>query len=557
MNKQYKIKTALLLLAAFALCCGAGANLNDRELKAAEQITAKLSLEQKIGQMLMPAIPGKKMNPAALAMLQKYRPGGVILFGFNLGEAEDIGALTSALQKASMENSGLPLLISIDQEGGRVKRITSGVTQFPGNMAAGVANDKDLAYKWGQTLGLQLRTLGINMNLTPALDINNNAANPVINTRSFGADVDTVSNMGAAYVKGLQKVGCLASGKHFPGLGNSAVDNHHRLSIIDFDLPRIEAVELVPFQKAIDAGLDCMMTTHAAFPNILGSRDSATISSFFTTELLKNKMKFGGLVITDDMEMGGLTKEFDIGYGAVLAVKAGADIVLLSSWGGSLQKITDAILAEVKNGTISEDRINASVQKIIGMKLKYGIADFSEGKVSFKAFTPSKKETALLEEAEELNRKLTKASICYRGDVSLIAPPKETVRVFVSANETFIKHLNLDSNDKVVANFGGLAAAVSGLPSDTLIIVYAERYTVGAGFCEAVRRACGKRKVSVAVAVSGNPFPMLLAEDYDLLLMSFSDTAVSMEFLARAASGEYMPVLENKLLATQPAPESK
>lgn len=550
MTTGRKLRSVILLgvlAAAIALCCGNIRIDNNKFVRIADTVIQGLSVEQKIGQMLMPAIPGKAMTPALDNMLQRYKPGGIILFGFNLGSAANVKELTASIQRASMKYSGLPAFISTDQEGGRVKRLTAGVTQFPGNMAAGAVNDKKLTYKWGKTLGLQLRSLGVNMNLAPSLDINDNPANPVINTRSFGGDIDTVSAMGVAYIKGLRDAGCLPAGKHFPGLGNSSVDNHLKLSVMDCDISRLEAVELIPFQRAIDAGLDCIMTTHVAFPNILGSREAVTVSSFFITELLKNKMKFSGLVITDDMEMGGLRNETDIGHAAVSAVEAGSDIVLLSSWGKSLNEIFNSLTESVKSGRLSEERINASVRKIIAAKLKYGIAAYSEGSVICREFVPSKKEEKFAADAESLNREISQKAVSCIGDASLLSPPSETVRIFISSSRDFVRFISADENDMVLAGLGYLPAAISKLSPEAQLIVYAETYSPGSDFTAKIKRACGNRAVSIVAAVSGNPFPIIGGDMPDTLLMSFSNTPASLEFLAKACSGEFKPAMENRL----------
>ncbi|TFH42525.1 MAG: glycoside hydrolase family 3 protein, partial [Chrysiogenales bacterium] len=177
-------------------------------------ISRMMDLDRKIGQMIMVAIPGSEMSRDTERILERYKPGGVILFGYNLSSFESNRRFIASMQESSMRHSGVPLFVSIDQEGGRVVRIVSGITQFPGTMAAGVAGNARLAYHWGRALGLQLRDTGVNMNLAPVLDVNNNPRNPVINTRSFGPDPRLVAKLGAAYIKGLQESRCIAVGKH-------------------------------------------------------------------------------------------------------------------------------------------------------------------------------------------------------------------------------------------------------------------------------------------------------------------------------------------------------
>lgn len=548
MKHWKKCLILFILIVPALLVCAQNSNRIDT-VSRADAVVSAMSLEQKIGQLIMTAVPGKQMTPYLETMIKTYRPGGVIFFGFNLSDAEGVKKFTDDIQKKSIEHSSLPVFISVDQEGGRVKRLTDGVTLFPGNMAAGTAGDKELAYMWGRILGLELRALGVNMNLTPALDVNDNPDNPVINTRSFGADVKTVSDMGLAYIKGQQESSCISVGKHFPGLGNSSVDTHLRLTVIDFDMKRLEEVELKPFQEAINNGLECIMTTHSAFPKILNNRDSATISPFFLTEVLRNRMKFNGLIITDDMEMGAITKELDIGSASVKAVAAGVDIVLLSTYGDSLKKIYTSLLAAVQKGDISVERINDSVKRIVAMKFKYGIAEYDQDdKVVCPVFSLSGDDAKITAKAEDINREISGKSICYRGDAALLSPKADVMRIFVSNTADFTKYLVLDDNDKLAADLSSAAALIKKIPASEKVILYVHSYSPKASFMTQLKAATGTRNIPLVLVLSGNPFPLLRAGGWDTVLMSFSNTPVSLEFLAKAASGELSAKRETKLL---------
>ena len=205
----------------------------DDDQKNVQNIVKNMSIEEKIGQLLMIGVPGTAINKSSRELIASYRPGGLILFGYNYRTTEQLKKLNNSLQNYASGKKSLPMFISIDQEGGRVRRITGqGVTQFPGNMAAGSANDPLLTYRWARILGIQLRRLGVNMNLAPDVDVNNNPDNPVINTRSFGSDPEIVARHGRAYVKGLQKGGVMAVAKHFPGHGDTSADSHKTLPVI-------------------------------------------------------------------------------------------------------------------------------------------------------------------------------------------------------------------------------------------------------------------------------------------------------------------------------------
>ena len=545
MKSLKKFVVLLLILTPALFVCAQ--NTRRANIPPVDDIISAMTLEQKIGQMLMTAVPGKAMTPQLETIIKKYKPGGIIFFGFNLADAASVKKFTDAIQEKSIEQSSLPVFISIDQEGGRVKRLTEGATQFPGNMAAGTAGDKELAYMWGRVLGLELRGLGINMNLTPALDVNDNPANPVINTRSFGADVKTVSDIGLSYIKGQQESSCISVGKHFPGLGNSSIDTHLKLTVIDFDMKRLEEVELVPFQNAIDKGLECIMTTHSAFPKILNNRDSATISPFFLTEVLRNRMGFEGLIITDDMEMGAITTELDIGSASVKTVLAGTDIVLFSTFGPSIEKIYTSLINAVNNGDISMERIDRSVRRIIATKFKYGIAQYNpDKKIISPVFELNEQEKEILAKAETVNRDISMKSICYRGDGDLLAPSADTVCIFVSNTLGFTKYLKIDSNDKVVANLSDAATVIKNSKGN--IILYVHSYNPTASHVAEVKSITAAKKVPFVLAISGNPFPVLLTKGWDTVLMSFSNTSASLEFLGKAASGQFTPKRDTKLM---------
>jgi len=208
--------------------------------RQAQIITHNLTLEQKTGQLLMFALPGQSINKDNSGLIRKYLPGGIIIFGYNAGENSDLPGFINELQQESLNGSGIPLFVSTDQEGGRVIRVKKGITQFPGNLAAGVSENYNGIRKMAQITGMELRIQGINMNLAPVVDVNNNPLNPVINTRSFGSDPEVAAKAGASYIEGLQSAGCIAVAKHFPGHGDTESDSHHVLPVINHDMERLK-----------------------------------------------------------------------------------------------------------------------------------------------------------------------------------------------------------------------------------------------------------------------------------------------------------------------------
>jgi beta-N-acetylhexosaminidase len=342
-----------------------------------------MTMEEKVGQMLMPDFrtwKGKnvtEMNAEIATLVKDYHLGGVILFRENTVTADQTTKLVSAYQEAA-EKYGL--LISIDQEGGIVTRLQTG-TDMPGSMALGATRSKELAEKVGRTIGEELNALGINMNFGPVLDVNNNPDNPVIGVRSFSENPELVADLGNAYIKGLHETGTAATAKHFPGHGDTAVDSHVGLPSVPHDIDRLKNVELYPFQQAMDAGIDAIMSAHVTFPKIddtkaISKKDGTevsvpgTLSHKILTGLMREEMGFKGVIVTDAMNMGAIADHFGPVDAAIRAVKAGADILLMPV---GIEAVANGIYDAVASGDISEDRLEQSVERILTLKLNRGV----------------------------------------------------------------------------------------------------------------------------------------------------------------------------------------
>ncbi|WP_016761734.1 glycoside hydrolase family 3 protein [Leptospira kirschneri] len=349
----------------------------------AKEIVNKMSPEELSGQVIHVSIPGKTLDQTAEKEIEEILPGGIILFGINLGTKEEISNLNLELQKKSMEFSKLPLLISVDQEGGRVLRVRDGVTQFPGAMALGQTKNSDYAYKVGFVTSYQLRKLGLNFVFAPDLDINNNPDNPVINTRSMGSTPEMVSIAGIGYEKGARIGGAIPTIKHFPGHGDTNVDSHLGLPKIDKTLEELEKMELIPFQESIQQGAEVVMSAHIVYPK-LDPDFPATLSSKILKGILRERMGFKGVVITDAMEMDAIDKHYKDKNPGVLAILAGADILLMTSWGKTTRDMKNQILTAYKNGIFQKgerDLLKEAVYRQILLKLKHGIIyEFSSKK---------------------------------------------------------------------------------------------------------------------------------------------------------------------------------
>lgn len=336
-----------------------------------EKLISRMSLPEKIGQLFLIGFNGNRVTSEIREMITDYKVGGIIYFRRNVASISQIAKLSDELQELSInEGSGLPLIISIDQEGGLVNRITE-ITHFPGNMTLGATKNPELAQQSGKYIALELKALGINMDFAPVLDINNNPLNPVIGTRSFGGDPLLVANLGVAFIKGMQGEGVIACAKHFPGHGDTDVDSHLALPVIKYKKKHMLGVELYPFQQAINAGVDSIMTAHIYFPALDPEKGlPATLSHNILTGLLREELGFTGIIISDCMEMKAIAESFGTVAGTVKSIQAGADLILISHSIDKQREAIAAVVESVKEGSITKERINQSLLRILNLKRK-------------------------------------------------------------------------------------------------------------------------------------------------------------------------------------------
>jgi beta-N-acetylhexosaminidase len=330
---------------------------------------SRMTLKDKVGQLIGVRVSGKFYNRQSPDFLDLKKEvelnhvGCAILFAGNVYES---AVLLNQLQKLS----SLPLIVSADFERGVSFRIAD-TTSFPWTMAIGATGSEEFAYQEGATTAREARALGVHWIFAPVMDVNNNPGNPVINIRSFGEDPHLVARLGSAFIRGARDNGVLTTAKHFPGHGDTATDTHIGLAVVPSDLARLNSIELVPFKAAILAGVDSIMSAHVAVPQVTGEPGMpATLSSKVLTGLLRETIGFKGLIVTDAMEMGGITTRFWTGQAAVRALQAGADMLLLPpDTNVAIQEVVRA----VKRGDLSEERINQSVRRVLEAKTKLGL----------------------------------------------------------------------------------------------------------------------------------------------------------------------------------------
>lgn len=332
-----------------------------------------MSLDEKLGQMVLVGLNGYVVDNDARQMIESYHVGGFILYGSNVKNQEQQLALTNSLKSINAA-SKFPLLISVDEEGGRISRMPAELKNIPTNKEIGKLNNQEFSYKIGELLAEEIKAFGFNMDFAPVLDINSNPKNPVIGDRAFGSDEKVVSDLGVQTMKGIEESGVIPVVKHFPGHGDTSVDSHVGLPSVDNDLERLKSFELIPFANAIENGADVVMVAHILMLKIDGENPS-TMSKTIITDILREQMNFDGVVITDDMTMGAIVENYEIGAASVKSVEAGSDIILVAHGHDNALAVLKKMKEAVEQGLVSEERINQSVYRILKLKQKYNLKD--------------------------------------------------------------------------------------------------------------------------------------------------------------------------------------
>lgn len=369
--------------------------------KQVNGIIANMTIEQKLAQMMIIAIRYEpdtskgitKLTKAYKKLLKKYDFGGLIMYANNMTDINQTVTMIREAQSASMKSAnGIPMFICVDQEGGLVNRVSFGTTGS-GNMALAATGDTSNTEEIAGILGEEISALGFNMDFAPVSDVNNNPDNPVIGTRSFSDDPNTVAENVVAFIDGLNKYNISTSVKHFPGHGNVGEDSHTKLPLSELTLDELKECELIPFEAGIEAGADMIMTAHIQYPNIDDttyiSKDDgkevylpATLSKKIMTGLLRDEMGFDGIIISDSMQMDAIATHFDETDAAVLAINAGVDLLIRPSdvyqddeinTFPDVNKYMKKLAARVKAGDITEERLDESVGRILRLKFKKGI----------------------------------------------------------------------------------------------------------------------------------------------------------------------------------------
>ncbi|WP_159940624.1 MULTISPECIES: glycoside hydrolase family 3 protein [unclassified Nocardiopsis] len=487
----------------------------------APRLLAEMDLDDKIGQLLVLTAQGTSAADNA-AQIEAYRPGGLIYFDANLGDAEQIATMSTELQDlAAQQGQGVPLFLGIDQEQGIVVRLPVG-TRFPDAMAVGATRDTDLAALRASTTAEELTALGINLNYAPDADVNTDPDNPVIGIRSFGSDPDLVAEMAVTEALAYSEGGVASVAKHFPGHGDTDVDSHTGLPVIDLDRRTWEAEHLPPFRAAVDAGVDAIMTAHVLMPGLEGTEDPepATISPALIDGILRDELGYDGVVTTDALNMEGVRQSHSDGEVAVRVLEAGVDQLLMPP---DPAAAVSAIREAVEQGRLTEERLDESVLRVLTLKERRGVL-----------------------EAEPVD---------VQGAAAVLGDPghAEAAQRVADASVTLVRNegdlLPLDEGSSVNVRGEGAETLTAALteagvnvvdgPADAVVVGTngARNSQEQRGMVESARA----QGLPVVVVAQGGPYDLEAFPEVEAFLAVYSSVDVSRTAAARAIAGQVNP----------------
>jgi beta-N-acetylhexosaminidase len=530
----------------------------------ADSVLATLSLREKVAQMVWPTILGDyghTESPRWQRVVSEIRNEKVGGYTVSVGSPLEIATKVNAMQQMAE----VPLLFGADMEFGAGYRARGGhflpnaielggAVVFPPQMAVGATGDTLLAYEQGRITAIESRALGVHIAYAPILDVNNNPANPVISTRSYAENPQLAARLGRSFIRGLQEHGMVATGKHFPGHGDTDVNSHLALPVVSASRARIDSVELVPFRAAVDAGLGAIMSFHGAMPALDPSETPATLSPGILTGLLRGEMGFRGLIISDAMDMRGVLDRYGAAEATKLAVAAGADVLIQPL---SITETIDAVVAGVREGRYTEARVDESARRILRMKEEMGIhrnrmvdVDHARTVVGHPSHVA-------------MARTIGERSITLLRDRSALLPLSQHPRDSRVLSITLARRTDLMAgtafNAELIAHFPALRTAtvnaddqypdyarlLTAADSATIVIVSSyvahswDAATADApgGFADFVRQLTARGRKPIVVAM-GNPYLLLQIPEVPTYLIGWGGFSVSQQAAARALLGQ-------------------
>src|SRR5262245_13656706 len=335
------------------------------------------TIRRDIGQLLIGSLPGTTITPEIRSLAKEFSLGGVILFARNIEAPEQVAEMSVDVQGLA---ASLPLWVSVEREGGRVARLKAPFTEWPPMAVLGRSGDVQLARRFAVALATELKAVGITLDYAPVLDIHTNPKNPIIGDRALAEDAESVGRLGAAIIAGMQESGVAACGKHFPGHGDTSVDSHLELPLVEHPPDRIRRVECVPFREAIKANVAFIMTAHVLVPSLDEERP-ATLSPRIVQAILRDELGFQGVILSDDLEMKAIATSYTVPDAAVQAIVAGCDGVLICSGDVEVQVATlEALVHAVEDGRISYKRVEDALKRLRYAKERFLAAPVGTGR---------------------------------------------------------------------------------------------------------------------------------------------------------------------------------
>jgi beta-N-acetylhexosaminidase len=508
-----------------------------------------MELREKIGQLIFTGFPSTAPSQEFIRIVKEYKIGNVILFAHNISSALQVKKLCSDIQFLIKEYTGFPAFISVDQEGGMVVRLTQDCTNVPGAMAVAATGNPENAFIAGQITGSELRALGINIDLAPTIDVNSNPANPVIGVRSYGDNPMDVSKYGLEMMRGLNSSGVMSVLKHFPGHGDTAVDSHLALPKVDKSLEELEQTHILPFKIAIEKGAEAIMTSHILFPQIEKENKPATLSRTILTDLLKVKLGFKGMVVTDCLEMNAIKEHYGTAKGALEALKAGADMVFISHSADIVEEAVLLIEKAVEAGELSMERIEDALSKVIKFKNKYADTNSSDIDISVVGSEEHRRKAA----------RISSESIALVRDNKGQLPVSGEDILFVGCHASHITNVmsfidkKFNFPDFMAEKFGGegILIGTSPEPEDMERVLAASKgkktVVFGTynghlfkGQLDILNRLCREHGNVVAVALR-NPYDLGMVDENAAAIATYEYTPLSLETLVSVLKGEIKP----------------
>jgi len=495
-----------------------------------------MKLSEIASEVIFAGIEGPKLTEGERDILREIGPGGFVLFRKNLATVDGARNLCDDLSALIESTKGTRPFIAVDQEGGSVTRLPPEATQFPSMMAIGASRVPMNAFKIATLIATELRAIGINMDLAPVVDINNNPDNPVIGTRSFWEDESTVAQFGAKFVEGLRQGRVLSVAKHFPGHGDTDVDSHLGLPVIRHDLRRLERVELAPFRKAIAAGVDGVMISHVAITRLDHDPMPSSLSKNVVSGLLRRKLSFPGLIMTDSLTMKAVADRFEVSEAAIAAIEAGNDIVLVCDRVHTAEEVHLALVSKAKGDKTFAKTLKRRAARIVATK-DSKLRNFRKPSTStVGCFSHTMEVVKVVERSVALIHDDGVLPIYPRLRVASLSVVQgdELCNLIREELEQGFPAGQVISNDRVVE---GEPLPLGKTRAADVCLVFTQDLHKNPAACEEVNRVIGLGKQTVVVAVN-SPYDLKKIRRPSVYITTYSPDRLSIRVAIKALSGK-------------------